>query len=168
MNCGATTGWSVILRGHDFRLRDAPRDLLKRTREAAARSPVIDPASQSSANEPTTLRPAARPQPLLVSRFDAFARRHRATGQATRHVGRRADRHRQPAWRGGIRAGGAAGGHQTDHRRGTARRRPVRCCSTSNRRAAITISAGCFRAMPKRRMTTKARSPAQQRRPIAS
>ena len=101
-------GHSVILRGHDFRSADCRRRDI-----AASLTPDRHPTANRAADHPSDarvseLRSAPRSQPLLVSRFDALADGHRGTGQAARPAGRRADRHRQPARRGGIRAGGAS------------------------------------------------------------
>jgi len=59
------------------------------------------------------LRSPARPQPLLLSGFHAFAFGHCEAGRAIRHVRRRSHGHRESARRGGIHAGGKTGRHQT-------------------------------------------------------
>jgi DNA polymerase-4 len=69
-------------------------------------------------------RSVARPQLLHVSRFDAFAHRHRGPRQTTRPAGHRHDRPRQFARRGRVRPGRETRGHQADFRNGIARERP--------------------------------------------
>ena len=48
-------GWSVILRGHDLRLRDAPQGHRERAREAAAQNPC------SNISKPRARQPEQRP-----------------------------------------------------------------------------------------------------------
>ena len=70
-----STGASVILRGHDFRLREsADRKRIARAGKTIRRSARLNIVASASGHD---LRPAARSQLLLVSRFNAFAEGHR-------------------------------------------------------------------------------------------
>ena len=164
-------GWSVILRGHDLRLRDAPRDIVNERTQAADSRSVSRFSSEVAPAR--SQRPTFRCASAAITRFSI--RRFRPTAivnLAKQHglSGRRPDRHRQFAWRGGIRAGGEARGHQTDFRNGIARWTNIRCCSTSNPRAAITILNRLLsrNAEAGRRRSEEGAVATQQRRPITT
>ena len=113
-------GWSVILRGHDLRLRDAPRDIVNERTKLPLKI-------QFEIHRQTVADPKTRTYvPLRVHSYYTFLDSTLSPAaivnlrQAARPVRHRPDRHRQFAWRGGVRAGGEAGGHQTDFRRGIA------------------------------------------------
>ena len=120
MNSANLTGTRSFCAGMIFASLSASRSDCKRTRVSRASLPHANIVVRQE-TPATILRPAPGAQSLLVSRFDAFAAAIVHAGQTARPAGRRADRHRQPARRGGVRAGGEGGGHQTDPRHGTAR-----------------------------------------------
>ena len=160
-------GWSVVLRGHDLRLRDAPRraedggqrsegrksevgriilvlmlililtcgaengERKRKQRTGNIQHPTSNiqhPEGGEPADFPKSqiancksqmdrrLRSVAGSQLLHVSELNAFACRHRETGQPTPIAGDCADRCRQPARRGRVRASGATRRHQTHFR----------------------------------------------------
>jgi hypothetical protein len=68
---------AVVMRGHDLRLRDAPRDIVNERQKPPVKSGFVV-RSERFRPSSTTYVPLARPQPLHVSRLDAFACRHRS------------------------------------------------------------------------------------------
>ena len=102
-------GHSVILRGHDFRLRKGPRELLAPADGARApQKPKIEIVIRVRRATYVPLRCHSHYSFLDSTLSPAV---DCATGKATRVVGSRADRHRQLARRGRIRAGRAARRH---------------------------------------------------------
>ena len=91
-------GHSVILRGHDFRLREAPQELVA-TVASTPRQPIV-PNARCPARGRGQLHPVAGSQPLFVSGFHALPVCDRGPGQKAWNVRCRAHRHREFAWGG--------------------------------------------------------------------
>ena len=92
-------GHSVILRGHDLRLRDAPREVVARE-VAKIIPPVSHRGNLRRLPRRRQLRSVAGAQSLFVSGFHAFPGGDCGTGEAARTARRCAHGHRQLAWRG--------------------------------------------------------------------